>query len=87
MVQRPEIESFLVHHFDRGVLNLFRSLIPYAYQSDLVRYRLLYVHSAWYVDLTLKMFTSVRVADNIKMIVFADRGCLSIVSHGQYRMD
>ena len=78
LVQRPEIESFLVHHFDRDVLNLFRSLIPYAYQSDLVRYCLLYIHGGWYVDLTLKMLTSVRVADHIDMIVFADRGCLSM---------
>lgn len=78
LVQRPEIESFLVHYFDRGVLNLFRSLIPYAYQSDLVRYCLLYVHGGWYVDLTLKMLTSVRVADHIDMIIFADRGCLSM---------
>ena len=28
-----------------------------------------------------------RVADHIDMIVFADRGCKSCVSHGRYRMD
>lgn len=78
LFQRPEIESFLSQHFDRGVLNLFRGLIPYAYQSDLARYCLLYVHGGWYVDLTLKMLTSVRVADHIDMIVFADRGCKSM---------
>ena len=75
LVQRPEIESFLTQHFDRSVLELFRGLVPYAYQSDLARYCLLYVHGGWYVDLTLKMLTSVRVADHIDMIVFADRGC------------
>lgn len=75
LVQRPEIEIFLAQHFDRSVLELFRALVPYAYQSDLARYCLLYVHGGWYVDLTLKMLTSVRVADHIDMIVFADRGC------------
>ena len=38
-------------------------------------YCLFYVYGGWYVDLTLKMLTSVRVADHIDMIVFADRGC------------
>ena len=78
LFQQPEIEEFLAHHFDRGVLNLFRGLVPYAYKSDLARYCLLYVHGGWYVDLTLKMLTSVLVADSIDMIVFADRGCLSM---------
>ena len=77
-VQQPEIENFLARHFDRGVLDLFRGLIPYAYKADLARYCLLYVHGGWYVDLTLKMLTSVRVADDIDMIVFADRGCASM---------
>ena len=78
LFQRPEIENFLVQHFDRPVLNLFRGLVPYAYQSDLARYCLLYVHGGWYVDLTLKMLTSVYVANHIDMIVFADRGCMSM---------
>ena len=78
MFQRPEIEDFLVKHFDREVLQLFRGLVPYAYQSDLARYCLLYVYGGWYVDLTLKMLTSLRVADHIDMIVFADRGCASM---------
>ena len=43
LVQRPEIEKFLVQHFDRSVLNLFRGLVPYAYKADLARYCLLYV--------------------------------------------
>ena len=75
LVQRPEIEDFISQHFDRSILNLFRGLIPYAYQSDLARYCLLYVNGGWYVDLTLKMMTSVRVADHIDMVLFADRGC------------
>ena len=78
LVQRPEIEKFLVQYFDRGVLDLFRGLAPYAYKSDLARYCLLYVHGGWYVDLTLKMLTSVYVANHIDMIVFADRGCMSM---------
>ena len=78
LVQRPEIEDFLAQHFDRGVLDLFRGLVPYAYKSDLARYCLLYVHGGWYVDLTLKMLASVHVADQIDMIVFADRGCMSM---------
>ena len=78
LFQRPEIESFLVEYFDRHVLNLFRGLAPYAYQADLARYCLLYVHGGWYVDLTLKMLTTVCVADHIDMIVFADRGCMSM---------
>ena len=78
LFQRPEIEDFLVKHFDREVLQLFRGLVPYAYQSDLARYCLLYVYGGWYVDLTLKMLTSLRVADHIDMIVFADRGCASM---------
>ena len=76
LVQRPEIESFISEHFDRSILDLFRGFIPYAYKSDLARYCLLYVYGGWYVDLTLKMLTSVRVADHIDMILFADRGCL-----------
>ena len=78
LFQRPEIEDFLVKYFDREVLQLFRGLVPYAYQSDLARYCLLYVYGGWYVDLTLKMLTSLRVADHIDMIVFADRGCASM---------
>ena len=61
--------------FDLSVLESFRGLVPYAYKSDLARYCLLYIYGGWYVDLTLKMLTSVRVADHIDMIVFADRGC------------
>ena len=76
--QRPEIEVFLAQHFDCSVLELFRGLIPYAYQSDLARYCLLFVHGGWYVDLTLKMLTSIRVVDDIDMVVFADRGCMSM---------
>ena len=52
--------------------------MPYAYQSDLARYCLLYVYGGWYVDQMLKMLTSLRVADHIDMIVFADRGCASM---------
>ena len=78
LLQQPEIESFLAEHFDRNVLHLFRSFVPYAYRSDLARYCLLYVYGGWYVDLTLKMLTSVCVADHIDMIVFADRGCISM---------
>ena len=77
-LQRPEIESFLIKHFDRDVLDLFRGLVPYAYKADLARYCLLYVYGGWYVDLTLKMLTSLRVNDEIDMIVFADRGCMSM---------
>lgn len=77
-VRRPEIELFLSQYFDKGVLDLFRGLVPYAYQSDLARYCLLYVYGGWYVDLTLKMLSSVCVADHIDMIVLADRGCMSI---------
>ena len=76
--QRPEIEVFLAQHFDCSVLKLFRGLIPSAYQSDLARYCLLFVHGGWYVDLTLKMLTSIRVVDDIDMVVFADRGCMSM---------
>ena len=75
---RPEIENFLAQYFDRSVLDLFRGLAPYAYQSDLARYCLLYVYGGWYVDITLKMLTSVIVSDHIDMIVFADRGCISM---------
>ena len=78
LFQRPEIESFLVSYYDRGVLEAFRGLGPYAYQSDLARYCLLYIYGGWYVDLTLKMLTPVCVADDIDMIVFADRGCNSM---------
>tara|TARA_B100000674_G_C37596957_1_gene803473 strand:+ start:39 stop:773 length:735 start_codon:yes stop_codon:yes gene_type:complete len=78
LLQRPEIESFLVQHFDLSILDLFRSLIPYAYKADLARYCLLYVYGGWYVDLTLKMLTSVRVDDHIDMVIFADRGCSSM---------
>ena len=78
LFQRPEIEDFIIRHFDSGVLDLFRGLAPYAYQSDLARYCLLFVYGGWYVDLTLKMLTSIRVADQVDMIVFADRGCISM---------
>ena len=78
LFQRPEIEGFIIRHFDSGVLDLFRGLVPYAYQSDLARYCLLFVYGGWYVDLTLKMLTSIRVADQVDMIVFADRGCISM---------
>ena len=78
LVQRPEIEDFIVLHFDKDVLDLFRGLVPYAYKADLARYCLRYVHGGWYVDVTLKMLTSVCVADHIDMIVFADRGCMSM---------
>ena len=80
--QQPEIESFLIQHFDRSVLNLFRGLIPYAYRSDLARYCLLYVYGGWYVDLTLKMLTSICVDDHIDMIVFSDRGCIYVSAMG-----
>ena len=76
--QHPEIEVFLAQHFDRSVLELFRGLIPYAYQSDLARHCLLFVHGGWYVDLTFKMLTSIRVVDDIDMVIFADRGCMSM---------
>ena len=77
LFQRPEIEGFLAQHFDRAVLNLFHDLVPYAYKSDLARYCLLYVYGGWYIDLTLKMLTSVRVADHVDMVIFADRGCVT----------
>ena len=75
--QRPELEQFIAHNFDAQVLTVFNSLRPYAYQADLARYCLLYVHGGWYVDLSLKMLVAVDVADHIDMIVFADRGCPS----------
>ena len=75
LLQGPEIESFLAEHFDQSVLGLFRGLVPYAYKSDLARYCLLYVYGGWYVDLTLKLLTSVHVANDVDMIIFADRGC------------
>ena len=78
LMQQPEIESGIVRHFDRGVLDLFRGLVPYAYKSDLARYCLLFIYGGWYVDLTLKLLTSVRVADDIDMIVFSDHGCMSM---------
>ena len=78
LLQQPEVESFLSKYFERRVVDLFRGLVPYAYKSDLARYCLLYIYGGWYVDLTLKMLTSVRVGDHIDMIVFADRGCASM---------
>ena len=78
LLQGPEIESFRAEHFDQSVLGLFRGLVPYAYKSDLARYCLLYVYGGWYVDLTLKLLTSVRVANDVDMIIFADRGCASM---------
>ena len=78
LLQSPEIETFLAHNFDCSVLNAFRALVPYAYKSDLARYCLLYVYGGWYVDLTLKMLTSVQVDHHIDMIVFSDRGCISM---------
>lgn len=75
LLQLPEIESFLAQYFDWSVLESFRGFVPYAYKSDLARYCLLYIYGGWYVDLMLKMLTSVRVADHIDMIIFADRGC------------
>ena len=77
-LQRPELEDFLCKYFDKSVLDVFRGFVPYAYQSDFARYCLLYVHGGWYVDITLKILTSVCVSSDIDMIVFADRGCSSM---------
>ena len=77
LVQRPEIEKFLVQYFDRGVLDLFRGLAPYAYKSDLLD--IVCFMFRWLVcRFNSKDVDFGYVADHIDMIVFADRGCMSM---------
>lgn len=73
--RRTELRNFLSVHFEPQVLQAFDRLRPYAYQSDLARYCLLYKLGGWYVDLTLQLQIALNVADSIDLIVFADRGC------------
>jgi len=45
----PEAQEFLAK-FDRGTLDAFNALVPYAFRADLLRYCLLYEYGGWYFD-------------------------------------
>lgn len=68
---------FIEIHFNQAVLDAFDGIRPYAYKSDLARYCLLYERGGWYVDIGLKMLSSISANQQIELIAFADRGCPS----------
>ena len=78
LLQRPEIESFLVQHFDLSILDLSEAsflMLIRRISLDIVCFMCMgagTLISHW------KMLTSVRVDDHIDMVIFADRGCSSM---------
>jgi len=43
-------EGFLKENFEEKILNSYRTLVPFAYKSDLLRYCLLYTYGGIYMD-------------------------------------
>ena len=52
--------KFLQKHFDSNVVEAYDSLLPGAYQADLVRYCLLYVYGGCYVDSQTQPYMPLR---------------------------
>ena len=50
------------------------TLVPFAYKCDLARYCLLHAHGGWYVDVGVKMRTTLVAAEDVDMVYFRDLG-------------
>ncbi len=72
------ITNFLEKEFEPDVLEAYKSLIPFAYRSDLARYCLLYKFGGWYIDLGIQMaFPGKEIAPlSYDMVFFWDAGDL-----------
>tara|TARA_Y100001968_G_scaffold327779_1_gene373538 strand:+ start:638 stop:1390 length:753 start_codon:yes stop_codon:yes gene_type:complete len=74
------ILEFLEKEHDQDVFKAYKSLVPFAYKSDLARYCLLYSYGGWYFDLGTQLAGDKRViaplAKDIDMIFFWDVGDL-----------
>lgn len=66
------IEDLLAGHFDSGVLEAYRSLLPYAYRADLARYCIVYLRGGWYIDIGNRWVLPVRVPAGTSLLAFRD---------------
>ena len=55
-----DMRRFIEKHFDADVVKAYNMLLPGAYQADLFRYCLLYVHGGCYVDSQTQPFIPLR---------------------------
>lgn len=55
-----DVRRFIEKHFDADVVQAYNMLLPGAYQADLFRYCLLYVHGGCYVDSQTQPFIPLR---------------------------
>ena len=71
------IANFLQKEYEPNVFKAYKSLIPFAYKSDLARYCLLHHFGGWYFDLGIQLAKPkvvLPLADEINMIFFWDIG-------------
>ena len=82
------IIELLKSEFEEKVYLAYRSLIPYAYRSDLARYCILYHFGGWYFDLGTQLANTRRVVapidKSIDMLFFWDLGDLFSPARGFY---
>lgn len=48
-------EEFIKNNFEKDVLDVYNTLIPYSYKSDLLRYCLIYVYGGIYLDMNFEL--------------------------------
>ena len=81
------ISNFLKVEYEPHVFDAYKSLIPYAYRSDLARYCLLYHFGGWYFDLGVQLAKPkvvLPLADVIDMVFFWDMGELLSPARSYY---
>lgn len=69
---RSELEQFIREDFDSDVLMAFQTLRPFAYKADLARYCLLYIFGGLYIDLGIRLFTTIEAPLTFGFLGFRD---------------
>lgn len=69
-----QVRQFIDERFGAVVRKAYDTLVPYAYKCDLARYCLLHAHGGWYVDVGVKMRTTISAAADVDMVYFRDLG-------------
>ncbi len=57
-----QAEAYIAQHYQPAVLSAFRTLLPFAFKTDLFRYLVLYNEGGWYVDLKLGLAEEMRLS-------------------------
>lgn len=68
-----DIRDLLASNFDGEVLVAYRSLVPYAYKSDLARFCILHEFDGWYIDIGLRLARiNVTIPEGVHLLAFRD---------------